>query len=200
MGAVELTPVVLLSVDGLGVADADRPDGMHIAVRAIRSDRLLDAVIDYAVACAKSHGRFWPYTDGGVVLKHGGEVIVRPDCCDLEEGLDDWISLVRNRPKDWVRVHNGHRTGAARVVDDVVELKLEQPSEVDAIGPFVTVELAFGPLDVAVDIAIRERREFATRLERRLRQRDWPDAGAVAATVAGINGELGLSSNGQITP
>ncbi|WP_155948390.1 hypothetical protein [Mycobacterium sp. URHB0044] len=213
-GVVALTPVVLLGVDGpdipkrpasgdaaawtrwrqrfwaaIGVAAVDVPDGMHIAVRAIQSDRLLDAVIDYAVECAHESGGFAPYTDGGVVVQYRDEVIVSPDCSDLEEGLDDWLAVLRGRPEVWATVHNGHRVGMARVVNDVIELRLEQPVDGDAIlGPFVTVQLPRDPVAAAAEVAINERNEFSRRLESRLRQRGWRDARTVAATIAGTQG------------
>jgi hypothetical protein len=213
-GVVALTPVLLLSIDGpdipkwpasgdaaawvmwrprywdaIGVAAVDVPDGMHIAVRAIQSDRLLDGVIDYAVACAHESGGFAPYGDGGVVLQYRDQVIVSPDCNDLAEGLDDWLAVLGGRPNDWATIHNGHRVGMARVVNDVVELRLEQPADGDVdLGPFVTVQLPLDPLAAAAEVAINERNEFSGRLESRLRQRGWRDARTVAATIAGTQG------------
>ena len=209
---VELIPVVLLDVEGpdvperpssrdeaswskwrqrywaaIGVQAHDVPDGMHVAVRALRSDRLLDAVMDYADACASESGQLAPYCDGGVVLRHNGQVMLSPDCCDLEEGLAEWVTMVRSRPKEPMPVHNGHRSGMARVIDDVIELELEQVSATeDGVGPFVTIQLGLQPVAAAVDAALGERAAFTARLERHLRQRGRPDAAVAAARITGV--------------
>lgn len=211
-GVVTLTPVVWLYFDGpdipkrpspysgeaawsrwrtqywdaIGVAAVDVPDEKHIAVRAIKSDRLLDEVIVDAVHCAESCGEFAPY-EGGVVLQYRGEVLWSPDECDLAGGLDTWLDVVRGDPGDWVSVRNGMRIGMARVVDDSVELWLEQLVDGEQ-GPIMTVQLPLGPLAAAVEVAINERTEFCARLEERFRHLGWREARAVAATIAGVDG------------
>lgn len=163
--------------------DPERPLGGLIALDEIKSDRLLNALVDDVVECGTEYG--WaPYLDGGLVLVVDGRLFSHPTCCvDLEEGVTDWVRLANEWPETWTPVESGHPGVLARWSGDRVHVS---PQLDDSTEFRVAVDVAREQIRSAIPPAQAEIVAFAQRLRRQLEIRDVPDAAVRARVVAGL--------------
>lgn len=169
--------------EALGLPQRPGLEGLF-AVDDFESERLIEAGCRYVIEAGTEYG--WDaWLDGGLVLVINEVHIAGPTCCcDLEEGVRDWVQLCTDWPEDWRGVETGHPGVLARRRGSLVQFSEQLDDFPDQIMVAATVELA--ALRAALPAALASIERFADRMGNALMARGIHNGIALGRVVAGL--------------
>lgn len=158
-------------------------DGLNVAIRDIRSDRLLDAIIDFALTHIDESDSPRPLADSGITLLVNGLRVAQPMCCvDLREATKAWTDFIDVQPTEWCLIWTGHPFVMGRVIAEVAEFT----QQTDSPELSAAAEAPLAGLASALVSAVGDLEEFADRLASRLATRGLSDPGKTSRIIAGL--------------
>jgi hypothetical protein len=167
----------------LGVS-APAADGIHADVSTIRSDFLLDLLIDSSIETSAPEQPTGLYEDAGFVVMVDGASVSRPGCCcSFWEAIAEWKRVLDERSTEWSMLWIGHPWQMVRVVGEHIELSVSNESN------DVSVLAATLPLEAIKEgLAKAEASlgELATIVASRLDQRGLPSHSKYVRVLLGL--------------
>jgi hypothetical protein len=163
---------------------APAPDGIHADVSTIRSDFLLDLLIDSSIETSDPGNPTGLYEDAGFVVMVDGASVSRPGCCcSFWEAIAEWKRVLDERSTEWSMLWIGHPWQMVRVVGEQIELSVSSESN------DVSVLAATLPLEAIKEgLAKAETSlgELATSVASRLDQRGLPSDSKYVRALLGL--------------
>jgi hypothetical protein len=151
---------------------APAPDGIHVDVSTIRSNFLLDLLIDSSIETSDPGIPTGLYEDAGFVVMFDGASVSRPGCCcSFWEALDEWKRVLEDRSNEWSMLWIGHPWQMIRVVGENIELSVSSESTDVSI---LAATLPLEAIKEGLATAEASLGELATRVAQRLKQRGLP--------------------------
>jgi hypothetical protein len=118
------------------------PDGIHADVSTIRSDFLLDLLIDSSIETSDPGNPTGLYEDAGFVVTIDGNSVSRPGCCgSFWEAIAEWKRVLEERSNEWSMLWIGHPWQMVRVVGENIEITTpSDSSDVSTLAASVPLE------------------------------------------------------------
>jgi hypothetical protein len=163
---------------------APAADGIHADVSTIRSDFLLDLLIDSSIEASDPGNPTGLYEDAGFVVMVDGNSVSSPGCCcSFWEAIAEWKRVLEERSTEWSMLWIGHPWQMVRVVGEHIELSVSSESN------DVSVLAATLPLEAIKEgLAKAEASlgELATSVASRLDQRGLPSHSKYVRVLLGL--------------
>jgi hypothetical protein len=167
----------------LGVS-APAPDGIHADISTIRSDFLLDLLIDSSIETSAPEQPTGLYEDAGFVVMVDGASVSRPGCCcSFWEAIAEWKRVLDERSTEWSMLWIGHPWQMVRVVGENIEITA--PSDSSDVSTLATSV----PLEAVKEGMARAEAslgELAARVAVRLDQRRLPSDSKYVRLLLGL--------------
>lgn len=124
---------------------------------------------------------------GGIGVKVGDELPIRPHCCGDIGNIDNWKGMLTNPSKNWQLIWNGHPGTAYRMVGEFIEF-VNAKNETDVLEETVKSQAKMRLVDFQSQLETMKQKQtqFKQRVNSKLKQMNYVHADEIANGMCGI--------------